>query len=340
MKVSREAFLQQLEAVRPGLSVREMAEQSNCFIFRKGSVTTFNDEMACTQKTMVQETCAVRAEPLLELLRRLPEEEIDITISKSEFLVQGKHRKAGITMEREIVLPIDSIQIPDKWATLPEVFPEAVDTVAQCASRDESTRGLVYCYLHPKYLQACDNMQMARYEMKTPIKKPCLVRADSLKQMIPLGMIKIAFTSSWIHFKNKGGLVMSCRRNEEFAEDYPELGTYLNAKGGVKTELPKGLLDAVEKAEVFSAENTDNNHVKLELKKGKVRISSESTSGWYQEIKTMRYKGESMSFLISPSMLISIMKRNNVCEILDSLLRIKTTGFTYVTSLVQEQETT
>ena len=59
--INRELFLEQLESVQPGLSTREIIEQSSCYVFRGGEVITFNDEIACSQKCDIGIEGAVRS---------------------------------------------------------------------------------------------------------------------------------------------------------------------------------------------------------------------------------------------------------------------------------------
>ena len=54
MKIDREEFLKQLESVLPGYSTKEVIEQSSCFVFKKGRVYTYNDEIACSQTTSLK----------------------------------------------------------------------------------------------------------------------------------------------------------------------------------------------------------------------------------------------------------------------------------------------
>ena len=78
LKINREELLQQLESVVPGLSVKEIIEQSKCFVFKDKKVMTYNDEVACTQDSCLDIEGAVEAMPLISLLRKLKEEEIDL----------------------------------------------------------------------------------------------------------------------------------------------------------------------------------------------------------------------------------------------------------------------
>ena len=335
MRLSREKLLQELESVQPGLSPREVMEQSNCFVFSGGQVMTYNDEVACIRECCLTVEGAVKAEPLLKILNKLPEEELEVYSNDdcSELIIKGKRRKMAITMEAEILLPIKEVPQPTKWKNLPEEFSDAVDTVSQCASKDESARGLVNVHLTAKHMEACDNMQMVRFNLETPIKNNCLIDGDSIRNVIALGMTKFAESSNWIHFKNKSGLMLFCRRNVEFAEDFPDLTDYLYSRGGQETELPLGIVDAAEKAYIFSSENVDNDQIKIQMKKGKVRITGQSSSGWYEEVKSMKYDGRPLSFMITPKMLTAILEKNTTCEITDNLMRVETARFVYVTSI-------
>jgi hypothetical protein len=67
-RINREEFLRNLESVEPGLSPREILEQSSCFIFQKGWIKTFNDEVACKIKSPLKLEGAVQAAPLLAIL--------------------------------------------------------------------------------------------------------------------------------------------------------------------------------------------------------------------------------------------------------------------------------
>jgi len=101
MKIKREVLLKQLEVVSPGLASKEIIEQSSHFVFQDGKVITFDDEISCTGNLSLEVTGAIQGKPLLELLRKLQESEIDITHKDGELIIKGKGRRAGIRMESE-----------------------------------------------------------------------------------------------------------------------------------------------------------------------------------------------------------------------------------------------
>lgn len=340
MRVNREELLNNLEAVQPGLSKREIVEQSSCFVFQNGRVMTFNDEIACSHESSVNLTGAVQAEPLLAILRKLGEEEIDITPGEGELRYSGKRREGGVRMEDEVILPIENVEIPKKWRKLPREFSEGVSLVEKCAGKDESAFSVTCVHIYPEWVEAYDNLQVARYHMRTGVKEPILVRRNSIKHIHALDMTEIAETEAWLHFRNPAGLVLSCRRytkNELDPGSMLDVSAILDFKGE-PTILPKGLADAAEKAEIFSAENSDGNLVKVELRAGKLRITGRGVSGWYREMKSVHYDGRALSFLIDPKLLVEITSRHNECQITKTRLKVDSSKFVYVSCLGDEKD--
>lgn len=330
-RVKREELLSTLESVQPGLSSKPIVEQSSCFVFSDKQVITFNDEVACSKKCNIGITGAVQAVPLLSLLRKLPEDDIEVGVDGNEFCVKGKKRSSGIGLESTILLPFDSMEKPGKWKPLPEEFQEAIGLASLCVGKDESKYWETCVHLHPKHIEAGDNDQFTRFKIKTDFDGPSLVRGASIRHVVSLDMTEFSDTATWIHFRNPTGLILSCRRDT--SEEYKDLTKILELEAGKQTTLPKGLAEAAEKAEIFSSENPDDNQVSIELKPGKLRIKGEGVSGWYSEVKKIKYTGPPMVFRISPKLLSSITKRHNECFIGEGKLRVASGKFIYVACL-------
>jgi DNA polymerase III sliding clamp (beta) subunit (PCNA family) len=331
--VNREDFLHLLEMVEPGLSAREIIEQSSCFIFKEGMVWSFNDEVACQHKTELEIEGAVQAAPLLAILRKLTEERIEIGIKESQLCIEGKRKETRIRMEEEVHLPTDAIEKPKTWKPLAEDFLEGLGLVQHCAGKDESKYWTTCVHIHPKWLEASDHFQLTRFRTRTGVERSRLVRRDSLVHILKLDVTEFSETPCWIHFRNKKGLILSCRAE---VDDYPNLKPWLEGEGE-PTSLPKGLVEAVEKAEIFSAENVNENQVLVQLwpgKPGKLKIKGEGVFGWYSEFKTLKkYTGQAMKFRIAPKLLTEITQRHADCTISPKKLKVKGEKFTYVTSL-------
>lgn len=337
MRVNREDLLNELESVRPGLSPKEIIEQSSCFVFSEGTVMTYNDEVACTRKCSLDVEGAVQADPLIAMLQKFPNDEIDISVGDGELTLKAGRRSSGIRMEQQILLPIDTVEKPRTWKPLDPEFAEAIDIVSRCASTDQSQFSLTCVHVNPNFVEACDNYQLSRFPITNPVEQPCLVRVESIKHIIDMGMTKFSETDAWIHFRNKSRLRISCRRS---LETYPNFNKFLKVTG-TPTTLPKGLGQATDMAEVFSSENADNNQVLVELspeKGGRLRVHGEGVSGWYKEAKKLKYTGKPLKFRIDPKLLIEITERHNDCEISSKHLIVNGGRFKYCTCLGKADE--
>src|SRR5262245_34318554 len=114
MKINREDLLKVLESVRPGLTqaksgLNQGIEQGDHFCFTGSEILTFNGELACRTASPLRKVVqgAVPAEPLLDVLRKRPEEELEIECDGSRLDIVGSKgsRRSWLNMEAEVSLP-------------------------------------------------------------------------------------------------------------------------------------------------------------------------------------------------------------------------------------------
>lgn len=331
MRISREELINDLQMVKAGVSPREFIEQSSCVIFQDDQVITFNDEVACRKPTCLKGiTGAVQAAALMAILEKLTEPELKVRENeKGELEFRGKKKGFGIVKDAEIFLPIDRVEIPEKWKSLPPEFTEAVGLVQHCVSKDENKFLLTCIHLSPTHIEACDNLQIMRYELATKLKDSVLVRGTSLQQLTSLAMDSISLTESWIHFRNQSGLIYSCRR---YVEEYPSLDDILSVKGHAIV-IPKGLSEASERAAVFAADKAGDPLMTIALREGLIRLTGEGLSGWYKEVKKVAYHGPPLEFVISPELLKHISDKHSDALISQDKLKVTGGSWSYVTVL-------
>lgn len=345
MRVKRSELLDKLVSLTPGIARREIIEQSTCFVFDKGTIYTFNDEVCCRQEDRETRhiTGAVPAKPLKDLLSKLPDEELGFEVVGGELLVTGKRRKAGLRIETDVALAISAVEEPGTWHDLPAVFEDALSIVTPCVTDDKSRFAFTCVHVTPKHVEACDNHQMIRYRIKKfPVQEEFLVRGDALKNIATLnaGVTQISVTKSWVHFKNPEGLVYSCRK---YDDEYPDLTPHLKADGE-DLPLPGGLIEAVTKAQIFVQE-AESDKVKVEIKNGKIVVSGRGVQGWFRETMRTSYAGRPLTFLISAVMLTEIAKKHKTVQITDGKLTVRgengkkrLPSFTYAACLSEEEE--
>jgi len=335
MIVKREKLLNGLEYVTPGLSARGMIDQMNCFIFKDGYIYAYNDEVATRCKSPLSIECAIRADKLKEILHKVKEVRLNAKLKRDRLWFSGKKKKFYVKTENEIMLPVEELDYPKKkgWKELPADFSEAIQYIESCASRDDAAKGNLNCiHLHPNFVEAFDNYQLARFEMTLPLKEEVLIRQVALRHIASMTMIEFAVTDNWVHFRDARKQVFSCR---VYLDEYMDLQPIIDGAKGKKIKLPKGLISAAEEAETFSTnkDNAHENYITLEVKKGKIEISSEDEFGGYEAIKDVKYKGKKFKFRVLPKILASLVKEYPKCEMSKKFMRVKSGRYTFVVSL-------
>jgi len=338
MQIDREGFLQAIEAVSAGLAVKEVVEQSNCLVFTDDDqLVTFNDQVACRMASPLPGVVgAVGAKALQELLTKLPEDTLNVEVNGKALRIRGKRRRASFNMQAEVVLPVGSVDKPDEWKDLDPEFGDAVSVVQSCASTNPQANFSLTCvHMHPDYLEACDNFQAIRYPMKLPLERECVVKQSSIKHVPNLSMTQMAQSKNWLHFRNDVGLVLSLRY---WNETYDNLDGILTVEGSPAL-LPGGLSEAVDKANVFSSENADQNRVLVRVRDGELALKGIGVSGWYEEKKQLEYDGADLEFRIDPALLAEISGRTNECVLSGERLKVDGGRFVYVTALASVNST-
>ena len=331
MKINRESFLQKLLLVEPGISTKETIQQSSCVVFLKGRLYTLSQETACSIPSELPSDWefAIRAEKLIALLKSMKDEEIELNYSKT-LNIKGQG-KARLNTEERILLPVSEVELPkkDDWQELHEDFAEAVDLVCKCTKRrSEFQKECIH--ITKSWLESSDNMKMIRYSVPTFIRKSVLVRGESIKVIVQLGMTKAAETSNWLHFKNPTGLRLSVR---QFGlEEYPRLEDFLKMRGK-RVTFPKGLVDAATRAAIFCE---DGNSLKVSISEERLLVEGRSVQGEYLESRKVKYVGAPLAFWIPAKLISELVKEHSNAEVTDYTIRVDGGKYVYCASLMKE----
>lgn len=342
---NRETLLTALDTVAPGLSRKERYEQSACFAFFSGLITTHNDEICCRAKSPLPAsfTGAVDAKPLTDLLREMTEEEVTLIPDTDKVTVKGKGKRYKIAFHKKVLLDTSSVEEPETWKKLSPHFADAVAVVAECAAKGQ-TPYLPNCvHLDPTFMQACDNRQIGHYVLKTRVSGPLLVRRDSLKHTVPLGMVEVAETENWLHFRNEDGLTMSVRCDR--SNPYPDTGGWLaDDEGRTPLVFPKALIETAKRLDIAASQVKDGK-VLVRLKAGEITLEGVGLTVSGEERKWIDYKGPDREFTISPTLLSRVVESHSECEVSDRKLTIREGRCTVVVALgnpkkpeIKEQE--
>lgn len=330
MKLEREELIRALESVEPGLSPAETVEQSSCFCFVTGRVYAFNMRLFCHAGSGLPDdmTGAIPAKSTLHAIKHMPDEYLNVSVEEGCFVLKGSGRKAGIRSS-PVVIPIDKVERPETWTKLDESFSDAVSLVQGCAGKDPNKFVTTCVSVTPKWIEAFDNRQAARFKVDTGLTESCLVERDSIKHVVAAGISEVALTQSWIHFRSPEGVHISCRR---FVEQFPALGSVYDVKGD-KLILPKSLPEVVELAERFATEDRDSPKITVEVKKNKIRFTAEGVTGYAISWRDVQYSGAERKFSLPPDVLKGLAEKGGSCVVSDQRIVVNGGRWRYAVAL-------
>lgn len=331
MTLDRVEILKRLLSVSPGLAQGKDPIQGDCIIIKNGRFYTFNSEVACSIVSGIDEDiqAAIKASALLALMKKFTEKEIKVTISERKFSVTTPNRDLSLKLEADVLLPIDAVEIPKVWTRLEDGWTEAVELVHRCATKKHKDFDRICVHVTPDWIEASENNKAARWTLKTFVTEPCLVRAQTLKTIVPLGMTKGCETKNWLHFKNPMGLRVSLRK-WVLDSPYVDLTQFFDVRGE-RVVFPKGIAEAAEAAGLLLDDR--DGCVLVDLSEDHLIVESEGSQGKYREKRPVVYEGKPVKFLVPPKLIGELVENNTECEVSKVSLRIEKENYVYMTSL-------
>jgi hypothetical protein len=299
-------LLRVLKAVSPGLAKSAQPDPwwTGGVIFNDGLVYTIHEEIACQHPVPWNFFAVVPHKPLLAILDRLTEEQIEVEATDAEMVITAKDQRVRIPLmdvrgDPALVSLVELVELVEQvdWTPLPEDFCDALSTVRKCcAIKDNSEFQWLCVHITANWMEACNGFHLCRWRMKTGIRTACLIKYGPTEAITASGMTEFAETDCYLHFRNKSGLVLSCRRS---VEDYPKLGPIFKGEGAPIT-LPAKLRKAIDKTQVFAKHNTENSGcVTIELSPQAMTVSGHGWSGSFeQSLKLKEYQGKPIAFEI------------------------------------------
>lgn len=315
--MKKQEIIDILKKVEPGLSLKELIPQSTCFLFTDGEISTFNNEVGLRHPIQLPFTGAIPAKEFLQFLLKVKQEEIELTYDAvaTEVKLKAGRAKAGIKIDPEIKVPIEKTPSKKQWRSVPDNFVTAVEFCLFSAAADLSMGVLSCLHITPEAVESSDNMRITRfsYTEKMDI-EPFLIPATSAREIPKMDIKQLAVTESWVHFKEKSGMIFSCRRvNDKFVD----LSPHIKVEGS-PIKLPEVTDDILDKATIFVKDSLIEESVTVNVTKGKFTVYASGSAGWFKESSKVDYKGKDIEFQIAPSLLKSILDKKGKCKISDS----------------------
>jgi len=329
-------LINELESLQKGLSAKETIEQSDCFVFTgDGIVMTYNDNIAATGKTTLDLEGAVEAQPLLRLLNNTKDETINVEIEDEELRIKGKKFSTGIKLEKEIMLPINDIDIPEDSFKVPSNFSKLAKLACLTASKSTNSGILTCVHIEGNRIESCDNDRITICYMDDDYDfDEVLIPANNLTQIVKENIIgMVVVNNAWVHFKTDEGFIYSTR---VFPADYVDLQEHIPDKEGRSIELPAEIESIINRADVFGLDETSKSKfAHIQIKKGKLVVSTNNQNGWFKERVKIK-SDENISFSINTDFLRDVLKMTDSITIVDNTLMFMDEQATHLVQLEEE----
>ncbi|MDR2170559.1 MAG: hypothetical protein LBP59_10490 [Planctomycetaceae bacterium] len=337
--VDRSQLLADLELLKPGLTDKEVIEQSDCIAFDGASkwAYTFNENIACFVPLDLGITGAVVAEPFFKVLSKLTDATVTLEQRESELIIRGDKVEAGIKCDPNLMLPIDILERSASavWRPLPDKFATAVVIVEDCVSQSNDDFQLSSIHITDNYIESATLHQLCRVRWDFGIDGSCLVRHGHLRSILKMGVTEYSVTSNWLHFRNIHGLHIDCRRHN-VSYDVPVDPIINKKRSGVDVTFPDGLRDSIETAFVFSKENmrgSDEITVTFNPERSQIEMKGEGLYGWFKSKYPVAYSGASVTFKVHPKLLLDLLGKFDICTVCEDCILIDDGVMTYITEV-------
>jgi len=326
MQIDKRDLQVALEKVKPGLSNRNLIEQSTSFAFIDNRVVTFNDEVSVSHPIPgLNLTGAVVAEELHKILHKIKKNEIELTVSDKEIMLQSGKSNVWLTLQTKIKLPINSIGKVGKWHDLDPNFIKAIKFVAPACGKNLSKPLLSCVHISNQgFVEASDDHRIVKHFVKD-VPFTFLLPAAQVNNVANIDPIQVATGAGWVHFKSAEDTIISCRVLSD--DNYPD-STRFFAVTGKQVTLPSTTPEILDRALVF-----DQALLTIYLGDKKFKVNSKSDTGRFEEEAPIRYTDTPFSFKINPKILRDIVSETLDCTLSEKIIKFQSDNWQYVTSL-------
>jgi len=333
MKINKKDLLKKLEAVKPGLSNKEIIEFADSFSFTNNTILTYNDFICVKCPTELDIQGTIKAEHFYKIINKVKsdsEGNIDLKLNDNELIISANKSKAGIPINLEGKLSLDELgKEVKKWNKLPDDFMEGIRLSVFSASNDASNPKLTCLHINKDIIESSDGQRAFKYKLNKKIKEEFLLPKFSVPALLNHVIQYYSISQNWIHFKTKEDVIISCRMYEDIS--FPDTDFLFDIKGP-KFKFPNQIKDSIDRAIVFIGSDDEEN-ISISIKNKLILIQSRSDHGWFKEKVPLKSKNE-LSFDINPFFLKDILKSSNKCLISEKgLMKFSTDTWDYVINI-------
>jgi len=293
MTIDRKEFLNVLKQAMPGVeNGNVLLEGADTFIFDNGFVHTYNDNISVsipfpiTNKAGDNISGALKAKEFYDLINRYKGETIKLIPKEGVWIIKSENAVAELTLlENNIIDRIKNIKPAKiKWHNIPEKFIEGI-SICQFSANKSVLSGI---YINEGIITSTDEIRINWFVLTDNFTESFWISDAAASELIKIkNLTKYFISESWVHFTNDDNIIFSCKRLSQ--EGYPFdkikilIESHMKTKEDITNELPKDLMEAVNRAAALSQNIESFDTIKLTFTNDFIEVFSQRPSGKYTE---------------------------------------------------------
>lgn len=344
MQVDRKELLQQLQKVQAALGKKYRFDQAGCFVFTDGKIIAYDELSMIVSPTSLELEGAVYADELLQILNKLKNDTVTLSVEDAQIVLKAGRSKSGIRYEKEVLIPVSNILFDydeKKAVKVPETLLPALLRAKFCAAKRDNDGKFNGIQVRDGFVYSTDRYRIFQAPVKGAKKMPTfLIPFGCIDALVSHAPTHMHITEKWAFFRNADGLLICVRLILPDTDDpYPDLSGHMDVEGH-ELIMPAGILEAIDKANVFTrTAHEDEMFVELTLKPGQVIVRGEGGFGWYEEsVVAKEYQGDALTFASHPEFLRDILPLVQAATLGENTILFEGEDFKYVFVLSNQEE--
>ena len=302
MILNRELLLETLTKLQPGVDEKSSVPESQNITFTGELAFACNYEIAVTREFEFDYPCSVRSSELHKLLNKIKSKEVEVEVTDSEFLIKSKKAKAGIKLSATETKPF--FDPPEEWNKLPKDFSTAINFCLFSVGKNLSESELTCVHVKNNFVESTDKRRITRYFMEDFIEGELFIPGFVILNLVAFDPVTYSTTESWLHFMGSDGTMFSCRVQ---VNNYPVCDDFFK-NTGEQIKFPKDLEEIIEKATIFSVDDSGDATVTINFKHNTMTVRGEGNQGWFEETRNIKFTGNPLEIYINAKFLSEIVK--------------------------------
>jgi hypothetical protein len=326
MIVKKQELIAVMDAIKPGLSKKDITRQLQDFFFTGKEIATYNEKISVLHPYETDFKVSVSSEWLYKQVSLFPQDEMEIIHEGNEIKIRGENSEIDVTIiedkysEHLAAVHDDIANEAFAWKKIPSDFVKGVQLCMFSMGKDLSANNLsAFMRIHGDKIHSTDGWsRMSEYLMDEGVDDIMYIPGYIISEFLKYNFMQYKVTDNWQHFKSDKDVVFSIKKMA--SGDYVDVNDMVNEPlDGPRLIMPTNLKQYILSAEVATEDiqAVSDREVIVNMSVDKMTISWTSVGG-YGKVKhtlPMAYKGKEYEFRINPSLMKEILGKTQFMHV-------------------------